>query len=48
MKIEKKQISRRSYLIKGGAVVTVDPTLGTFPTQTCWSVTAPLWQLDQS
>jgi 5-methylthioadenosine/S-adenosylhomocysteine deaminase len=28
---EKSQISRGNYLIKSGAVITVDPALGTFP-----------------
>jgi 5-methylthioadenosine/S-adenosylhomocysteine deaminase len=31
MNFEKNQITRRDYLIKGGAVVTVDSNLGTFP-----------------
>ena len=31
MSTEKSQIARGNYLIKGGAVITVDPTLGTFP-----------------
>src|ERR1700722_6183045 len=32
MSIEKPEVSRGNYLIKGGAVITVDPALGTFPT----------------
>ena len=31
MTAEKSQISRGNYLIKSGAVITVDPALGTFP-----------------
>jgi 5-methylthioadenosine/S-adenosylhomocysteine deaminase len=31
MSTEKNQISRGNYLIKGGAVITVDPALGTIP-----------------
>lgn len=31
MSTEKSQIARGNYLVKGGAVITVDPTLGTFP-----------------
>ena len=31
MTVEKSQISRGNYLIKSGAVITVDPALGTFP-----------------
>jgi 5-methylthioadenosine/S-adenosylhomocysteine deaminase len=32
MSTEKPEVSRGNYLIKGGAVITVDPALGTFPT----------------
>ena len=31
MSTEKPEVSRGNYLIKGGAVITVDPALGTFP-----------------
>jgi 5-methylthioadenosine/S-adenosylhomocysteine deaminase len=31
MTAERNQISRGNYLIKNGAVITVDPALGTFP-----------------
>jgi len=32
MSTEKSEVSRGNYLIKTGAVITVDPALGTFPT----------------